>query len=174
MPTHLEEISPGTRFQTRRRTVTEAHIATFAGVSGDFNPLHVDEIFAREETPFGGRIAHGPLVLGISYGLPSVRDDWKILALVECQRQFRAPVYPGDTVWGEYEVLEARASRSRAGVGYVTLGVRVSSDRSDVVQEGRDVLMLASRAEAPPAEQPPPAGAEAPSAGAQRQPAGED
>ncbi len=142
---HLEEIEVGSTFQTSRRTVTEADIVAFAGVSGDFNPLHVDEVFAREETPFGGRIAHGPLVLSMSYGMRSVRDSWKILALAGCERSFRAPVYPGDTVWGEYEVLEARASRSRPGVGFVTLGVSIRSDRGEVVQEGSDVLMVASR-----------------------------
>jgi 3-hydroxybutyryl-CoA dehydratase len=144
---HLEEIAPGSSFRTSRRTVTEADVVAFAGVSGDFNPLHTDEIFAREQTPFGGRIAHGPLVLSMSYGLRSVRDDWKILALVSCERRFRAPVFPGDTVWGEYEVIESRASRSRPGAGLVTLGVAIHSDRGEVVQEGRDVLMVASRPE---------------------------
>jgi 3-hydroxybutyryl-CoA dehydratase len=143
---HLEDIEVGAKFTSARRTVTEADIGAFAGVSGDFNPLHVDEIFAREETPFEGRIAHGPLVLSISYGLASIRDSWKILALIECERRFRAPVYPGDTVWGLYEVLDARASRSRPGTGFVTLAVQIHSDRGDLVQEGRDVLMLASRA----------------------------
>ena len=145
VPAHLEEIEVGTSFRTARRTVTEADIVAFAGVSGDFNPLHVDEIFAREQTPFEGRIAHGPLVLSMSYGLASVRDGWKILALVECQRRFRAPVYPGDTVWADLEVLETRASRSRPGVGFATLGVEVRSDRGEIVQAGRDVLMMAAR-----------------------------
>jgi 3-hydroxybutyryl-CoA dehydratase len=142
----LEEIVPGARFTTSRRTVTEADIGAFAGISGDFNPLHVDAVFAREETPFGERIAHGPLVLSMSYGLRSVRDDWKILALASCERRFRAPVFPGDTVWGEYEVLESRASSSRPGTGFVTLGVEIHSDRGEIVQEGRDVLMVAARA----------------------------
>jgi 3-hydroxybutyryl-CoA dehydratase len=142
----LEEIQVGTTFATSRRTVTEADIVAFAGVSGDFNPLHTDEIFAREETSFEGRIAHGPLVLSMSYGLRSVRDDWKILALVSCERTFTAPVFPGDTVWGVYEVLECRPSSSRPGVGFVTLQVSIHSDRDTVVQRGRDVLMLASRA----------------------------
>lgn len=145
MAVHLEDIEIGSRFGTRRLTVTEAHVVAFAGVTGDFNPLHVDELFAREQTPFGTRIAHGPLVLSASYGLPSVRDDWKILALAGCERSFRAPVFPGDTVWGEYEVLESRRSRSRPGVGFVTLGVSIHSDRGHVVQEGRDVLMVAAR-----------------------------
>ena len=152
---YLEDIVVGSSFETARRTVTEADIVAFAGVSGDFNPLHVDEIFAREQTPFGGRIAHGPLVLSMSYGLASVRDRWKVLALAECRRRFRAPVYPGDTVWAEFEILETRASRSRAGVGFVTLGVRVSSDRSEVVQDGRDVMMVAARVAAAAAESPP-------------------
>jgi 3-hydroxybutyryl-CoA dehydratase len=141
----LEDIEVGASFETSRRTVTEADIVAFAGVSGDFNPLHVDEIFAREQTPFGGRIAHGPLVLSMSYGLRSVRDDWQILALASCDRRFRAPVFPGDTVWGVYEVLERRASRSRPGTGFVTLGVSIHSDRGEVVQEGQDVLMVAAR-----------------------------
>jgi 3-hydroxybutyryl-CoA dehydratase len=146
MARYLEEIEVGSTFTTGRRTVTEADVVAFAGVSGDFNPLHTDEIFAREETPFGGRIAHGPLVLSISYGMRSVRDDWRILALAGCERRFRSPVFPGDTVWGEYEVLESRASRSRPSTGFVTLGVRILSDRTDdVVQEGRDVLMVAAR-----------------------------
>jgi 3-hydroxybutyryl-CoA dehydratase len=145
---HLEEIEVGTSFRTGRRTVTEADIVAFAGVSGDFNPLHTDEIFAREETPFAGRIAHGPLVLSMSYGLSSVRDQWKILALVECQRRFRAPVYPGDTVWAVYEVLETRPSDSRPGAGFVRLGVQVHSDRGHVVQEGHDVVMVASGSKA--------------------------
>lgn len=132
---------------TSRRTVTEADVAAFAGVSGDFNPLHTDEIFARDQSPFGTRIVHGPLVLSISYGLRSIRDDWKILALVSCERTFTAPVFPGDTVWGEYEVVESRASKSRPGIGFVTLAMSIHSDRSAVVQQGRDVLMLATHSE---------------------------
>jgi 3-hydroxybutyryl-CoA dehydratase len=142
---YLEDIVPGGKFVTSRRTITDAEVAMFAGVSGDFNSLHVDDVFAREETPFGRRIVHGPLVLGISYGLRSPRDDWKILALVECQRSFRAPVFPGDTVSGAYEVLEVRASASRPGSGFVTLAVTIANQSGEVVQHGRDVLMVATR-----------------------------
>jgi acyl dehydratase len=141
---YLDEIEVGSTFQTGARTVTEADIVAFAGISADFNPLHTDEIFAREHTPYGGRIAHGPLVLSLSYGLRSVRDRWKILALASCERTFRAPVYPGDTVWGVYEVLERRRSKSRPEVGFVTLGVSIHSDREQIVQTGRDVLMVAT------------------------------
>ena len=145
MAVYLDEIEVGTTFETSRRTVTEADIVAFAGVSGDFNPLHIDETFGRDHTPFGGRIAHGPLLLSMSYGMRSIRDDWKILALASCERTFTSPVFPGDTVWGAYEVLECRASNSRPGVGFVTLSVRIHSDRGEIVQKGRDVLMLATR-----------------------------
>lgn len=145
MTIHLRDITPGDRFTTERRTVTEDEMMTFAGVTGDFNAVHTDEEFAREQTPFGRRIVHGPLVLGVSFGLRSVRDDWKILALVECNRRFRAPVFPGDTVHGRYAVEEVRASRSRPGTGLVTLAVEIVNERGEVVQEGTDVLMVADQ-----------------------------
>jgi 3-hydroxybutyryl-CoA dehydratase len=144
---YLDDIQTGATFTTARRTITEADIVAFAGVSGDFNPLHTDEMFVREHTHFDGRIAHGPLIHGLSYGLASVRDDWQILALAECQRRFLAPVYPGDTVWGEYEVVEVRASKSRPLTGFVTLAVTMRSDRSAAVQKGKDVLMVGRRSE---------------------------
>jgi len=147
----LEDIDVGLSFSTARRTITEADVVAFAGITGDFNPLHTDELFARE-TPFGHRIAHGPLLQSISYGLNSVRDNWKILALVECQRRFRAPVFFGDTIWGEYEVVKSHASRSRPGTGLITLQVQIRSDRNEVVQEGHDVLMVAAGTESQPQE----------------------
>ena len=143
----LREIHAGERFTTARRTITEADVMAFAGVTGDFNPVHVDAVFAREETPFGRRIVHGPMVLGASFGLRSVRDRWKILALLECRRRFLAPVFPGDTIIGHYTVEEARPSASRPGSGVVRLGVRIVNDRDEVVQDGIDVLMVADTSE---------------------------
>jgi 3-hydroxybutyryl-CoA dehydratase len=148
MTIHLDDISAGERFTTARRTLTEADMMAFAGVTGDFNALHTDEIFAREETPFGRRIVHGPLILGLSFGLHSVRDDWKILALMECRRRFLAPTFPGDTVHGRYTVEAVRESASKPQTGFVTLAVEIVNQRDEVVQEGTDVLMIAR--EAPP------------------------
>src|SRR5437870_4163650 len=65
---YFDEFEIGASYTTASRTVTEADIVNFAGVSGDFNPLHTDESFART-TPFGTRIAHGMLVASIATGL---------------------------------------------------------------------------------------------------------
>ena len=117
----------------------------FAGVTGDFNPLHTDEVFAREESLFGTRIVHGPLILGLSFGLRSVRDDWKVLALLECRRRFVAAVFPGDTVHGRYTVEAVRASASRPTSGLVTLAVQIVNQREEPVQDGIDVLLVARK-----------------------------
>jgi acyl dehydratase len=150
MAVYLRDIHEGERFTTARRTITEADVMAFAGVTGDFNAVHTDALFAREETPFGRRIAHGSLILGLSFGLRSARDDWKILALLECRRRFAAPVFPGDTVHGRYAVEAVRASKSRPGTGIVTLGVQIVNERDEVVQEGTDVLMVADDGERSP------------------------
>ena len=146
---HLHEIAPGQSFASARRTLTEADIVAFAGVTGDFNPLHVDDTFAREDGPFGARIVHGPLVLAMGFGLRSARDDWKVLALIECSRRFVAPVFAGDTVQAHYTGEAVRESASRPAAGFVTVAVAVRSQRDEVVQEGTDVLMVAN--EGPPA-----------------------
>ncbi len=141
----LRDIEAGRRFVSARRTVTEGEMMGFAGLTGDFNPVHVDELFAREESLFGRRIVHGPMVLAMCFGMRSERDDWKILALLETRRRFLAPVFPGDTVHARYEVTEVRASESRPGTGIVTVAVSVLNDRDEAVQEGVDVLVVADR-----------------------------
>jgi 3-hydroxybutyryl-CoA dehydratase len=142
---YLEDIDVGLEMISARRTVTEADIVAFAGLSGDYNPLHTDEVFAREETPFRGRIAHGLLVLSIADGLRNPFDDWAHLAWLDVQRRFLGPTYPGDTIHAVRRVEEVRRSASRPGTGVVTVSVRVVKQDGDVVQQGTDVLMVAAR-----------------------------
>src|SRR5438876_12253598 len=97
-PMYLEDLPAGLEVMTARRTVPESDIVTFAGVSGDFNPLHTDESYVREHTPFRGRIAHGLLVLAIASGVRSEPDRAPSGAFLEARRQFLAPTYPGHTV----------------------------------------------------------------------------
>ena len=142
---YLEDIEPGQELVSARRTITEADIMAFCGVSGDFNALHTDDIFVREQTPFRGRIAHGLLVLAISSGLRSAGDEWQVIAYLEETRKFRAPTYPGDTIRARLRVESARRSRSRPDTGVVTLSVEVTNQDGVVVQEGSDVLLVGAR-----------------------------
>jgi oxepin-CoA hydrolase/3-oxo-5,6-dehydrosuberyl-CoA semialdehyde dehydrogenase len=103
-----EDFNVGERFVTPSRTVTEADIVNFAGVSCDFYYLHTDEEKARR-TMFGGRIAHGMLVVSIVTGLwfrLGIFGD-SIIALYGIDRlRFTAPVRPGDTIRAVLTVTE--------------------------------------------------------------------
>ena len=147
---YLEDLPVGLGVTTARRTLTEADVMAFAGISGDFNPLHTDEVFVRERTPFRGRIAHGLLVLAISSGLRSELVDVESVAYLSEQREFVGPAYPGDTIQAKWTVEESRPSRSRPGAGVVTFRVEVVNQDGEVVQRGTDVWLVAAR---PPTEE---------------------
>jgi len=142
MTTYFEDIEIGHVVATARRTMTDADILWFCGLSGDFNPLHTDIEFIREHTPFRDRVAHGHLVLSITGGLRSELDTWRIIAYLDCQRRFLAPVYSGDTIHATYRVTEMRPSRSRPGTGVVTFDVETLNQDGEVVQQGTDVLLV--------------------------------
>jgi acyl dehydratase len=134
------------RFETPRRTVTEADLVHFAGVSGDFNPLHMDEVFAKT-TMFGRRVAHGTLVLAISQGLRQSSGDFHgtLMALLEIRAwRFLKPVFIGDTVGVTTEVGELRQT-SRPDRGVFVQRVQVTNQRGEVVQEGELVSLIRRR-----------------------------
>ncbi|WP_376960510.1 MaoC/PaaZ C-terminal domain-containing protein [Azospirillum sp. A26] len=138
---HLDDIEPGARALSSRVTVTEAHIVWFAGLTGDFNPLHMDAEAARANG-FGRTIAHGMLTHSMSTGLRSAIDDWAILAFLETRRRFVGPVFAGDTIQYEAEVLEVRPSASKPDRGIVRVGITVRNQKGDTVQEGEDVFSI--------------------------------
>jgi acyl dehydratase len=96
---YFSEFAPEQRFESQGRTVTEADVVAFAGISGDFNPLHTDETFAAA-TPFGRRIAHGMLSASISTGLGQTLGIFEgtTLALVAQTFEYKGPVFFGDTI----------------------------------------------------------------------------
>lgn len=137
-------LDEGTEIVTARRTITETDIVAYAGLSNDFNALHTDEVFAREESPFGGRVAHGQLVASIVTGLRSELDDWPVLSYLGASRRFTGPVRPGDTIGARYRVVESRPSGSRPDARVVTLAIEVDNDRSETVMTGEDVMLVAA------------------------------
>lgn len=102
---YWEEFQIGDLFLSPSRTVTEADIINFAGVSGDYNPLHTDETFARSAI-FGERIAHGLLVLSIATGAMSRLGfvEGAVEAFLGLSWRFTAPVKIGDTIRVEFKV----------------------------------------------------------------------
>ena len=138
----FEQFRTGEVLLTPRRTIMEADIGAFAGLTGDFNPLHTDEIYAQA-TSFGGRIAHGPLLIGMAFGLMSRLDllDGTALALLGLDWSFKLPVRPGDTVSARVEVLEATRARSGAR-GKVSLRIAILNQAEAVVQEGHAKVLV--------------------------------
>src|SRR5262245_35584934 len=95
---YFDDVAVGQQWVTLGRTVTEADIVNFAGVSGDFNPIHVDHEFAKT-TMFGRPIAHGLLTLAIGSGLGVQNPLMRTLAFLSIREwRFLEPVYIGDTI----------------------------------------------------------------------------
>lgn len=129
----FDDFAVGDRVVSRGRTVTEADVAAFANLTWDFYPLHTDEEYARS-TPFGRRIAHGPMVYAFAVGLMPIDylGDAISAFLGVSELRHLAPVYFGDTIHLEVEVAAARPSRSRPG-GVVTLSYSVLTHQGTTV-----------------------------------------
>ena len=143
----FEDIEVGLSGVTARRTVTEADIAAFSGISGNFDPLHTDDVSATR-SPYGRRIAQPGLVLAIADGLVSPGRRWRVAGYVEIYRRLRAPVFAGDTVRVRWRVESLGASRSMADAGLVRTIVTVVNQDEETVQDGTDQLLVSLRATA--------------------------
>jgi acyl dehydratase len=135
----------GEREVTRARTVGEAEVAAFAGVSGDFNPLHADAEFARE-TRFGGRIAHGLLVTSIASGLftatrLSAELQPNLVAMLGVEARIRAPVRFDDTIRVDAVVTTVEDTKD-PDTQVVTIERTVLNQDDDVVQTIRTPMLM--------------------------------
>ena len=148
-PYHLffDDVAVGQEWESLGRTVTEADIVNFAGLSGDFNPIHVDHAFAKT-TPYRQPVAHGLLIWAISSGLGVNAPPMRTLAFMSIRDwQFKGPVFIGDTVRVRSKVLEKEA-RSRGRRGVVTWQRQVINQDNKVVQEGVTLTLVEGRAAA--------------------------
>lgn len=139
----FEEFKVGEIFESQGRTVEAGDVSLFAGLTGDFNPLHTDEETART-TPFKGRVAHGLLTLGISGGQQNQLGlfEGTTLALLGLDKvRFTAPVRFGDTLHTELTVKETRET-SKPDRGVVVFDTAVKNQRGEtVLQFEQSVLM---------------------------------
>ncbi len=143
---YFEEFQVGQQIVTAGRTITEADIAAFAGLSGDFNQLHTDAEFAKT-TPFGRRIAHGLLVTSIASGLAAqtgILEGTTIAFREISEWKFSKPVFIGDTVHVVLEVTGLKPAR-RLGGGVVSIKVDVRNQHEESVMRGVWAVIMASR-----------------------------
>ena len=138
----FDQFELGAKFTSQGRTVTEADVVTFAGLSGDFNPLHTDAEFGKS-TPFGQRIAHGMLVVAMATGMANWSGIFEgtTLALMEQIIRYKGAVKFGDTVHLEQEVLEKKET-SKPDRGVVIFASRVLNQRDEIVIEGEWTLLM--------------------------------
>jgi 3-hydroxybutyryl-CoA dehydratase len=143
---YFEELSLGQKIYTAGRTVTEADVVSFAGLSGDFSQIHVDARYAAQGF-FGQRVAHGLLVLSILSGLAvqtGVMDRTVIAFREIAEWKFSKPVFFGDTVRGEMEVVGLKPF-PRLGGGAVEIAVAVKNQKDEIVMSGKWGMLLQSK-----------------------------
>lgn len=142
----FEDFAVGETFLTGARTVEIADIVSFAGLTGDFYPLHVDEQYAAQ-TRFGGRIAHGPLTFSLAVGLVALSGYYgnAVEALLGCD-EMRAtrPVRPGDTLRVRTQVVSAVES-SNPKYGTLELLYSVFNQHDETVMTFRWTMLVRRR-----------------------------
>jgi acyl dehydratase len=148
MGLYFEDFAVGNRHSSPRRTITETDIVLFAGLSGDNNPLHTDEVFARS-TALGARIAHGALIFSIATGLSARIGyfDGTAIAFASIDEwRFLKPVFINDTIFLRTIVTEVRASRTKPDRGLIQRRMEVVNQQDGIVQSGLTSVMVRTRA----------------------------
>ena len=147
-PCYFEDLGIGDSFDSPTRTVTEADVVNFAGLSADYNRLHVDAEYAKG-TPYGQRIAHGLLVLAVMSGLVTRMQlnqhlEPSLMGLLDIQCRFPKPTFIGDTLRVRVEVAE-KSETSKPDRGVVAFRRQVINQRGEVVVEGVWKLLVRRR-----------------------------
>ncbi len=140
----FNDLAVGDEWESPRRTVTETDVVVFAGLTGDFNPLHVDHS-AASNGPFGRPVAHGLLGLAIAIGLISQApciDTLAFLGILEWK--FHRPIAFGDTIHA-VSTVEALDTQAKGRRGIVTWHRRILNQEGQLVQDGRTQSLVRAR-----------------------------
>lgn len=141
---YFEDVEIGSVWPGPTQTITESHFRDFAGMTGDFHPIHLDEEYASESA-FGERVAHGMLVASLAVvGATSISRhlEESMVAFLGQSADFREPVLIGDTVT---PTLEVAGKEPRDGTGVVTFRSEVRNQDDEVVLEGELRILLEAR-----------------------------
>lgn len=131
----MPSLNPGDK-ASRTTTITDEMIRTFADLTGDNNPVHLDEAYAAG-TRFGRRIAHGMIAAGLISAVLANDLPGPGTVYLSQTLQFKAPVYPGDTITATVEVKSIRPDKP-----IVTLGTVCINQENKVVLEGEAVVLI--------------------------------
>jgi acyl dehydratase len=143
---YYEDYEIGQTMVTRGRTITESDIVQFAGLTGDYNPMHTDAEFMKDSI-FGRRIAHGMLTLSYAVGQAYQLGfmEGTILAFRGLEMKFSLPVFIGDTLHVEIVVREKKDAL-RMGGGLITMDVKIINQEGKSVQSGSWTVLAKSHA----------------------------
>ena len=136
------EVAVGETFGTRV-TVTETHLVLAAGLFGDFNPLHVDEVHASASR-FGTRILHGPFTAALATAPVGMFFSGTAIAYLEHHCEFKLPVRPGDTLSSQWKVVEKLDKPKHKG-GIFVLEGRVTNQSGELVASAAGKILVASK-----------------------------
>ena len=117
------------------KTISEADVYGFAGITGDFNPVHVDQV-AAEASRFGGRIAHGMLTAALISTVIGMKLPGPGCIYMSQSLRFNAPVRFGDTITARAEVADINTEKNR-----ITLATKCLNQDGEVVAEGESLVM---------------------------------
>jgi len=139
---YFEEFEIGDVMVSPSRTITEADIVAFCGLSGDFNELHSSVEYAKG-TFYEKPVAHGMLGLSIATGLANRLGllERTAAAFMGLEWKFKRPVFAGDTIHMRSEVVQKKAIKSLGG-GIIILTVNIINQSREVVQEGRWTVLM--------------------------------
>jgi 3-hydroxybutyryl-CoA dehydratase len=138
---YFDDVEVGQEWRSLGRTITEADVVNFAGLSGDFNPIHIDHHFART-TAFRRPIAHGLLVFAVGSGLGLSAPPMRTMALMTIKDwHFRGPVFPGDTIHVVSKVLDKQV-RARGRRGEITWQRQFFNQDGKLIMEGVTLTLI--------------------------------
>jgi acyl dehydratase len=139
------DLHVGMAFRSPGRTITDADLVAFAGLTGDYSELHTSDVYAKN-SQFGRRVAHGMLGLAYAHGLMWPRTgelrQTAIAFLGINEWKFAGPIFVGDTIFVNYRIAELRDSRSQPNQAIAIFDVEVETQDKRVVQRGRKALLV--------------------------------
>lgn len=140
-----DDLRVGMEFRSPGRTITDADLVAFAGLTGDYSELHTSDVYARS-SQFGRRVAHGMLGLAYAHGLMWARTGelrhTAIAFLGINEWKFVGPIFVGDTIFVNYRITELRDSKSKPTQAIAIFEVEVETQDKRIVQRGRKALLV--------------------------------